>query len=96
MFSDKISDGHDQNDHVIVFKQTFDRLAETMNVTFCWPSEDGQDDHVWTFKKIKAVNGQNRLITWLEKKSSTIFEKDPEDHVENFRAKSIGSLRKDI
>jgi hypothetical protein len=30
-----ISDGNDQNDHVIVFKQTFDRLAETMNVTFC-------------------------------------------------------------
>jgi hypothetical protein len=29
------SDGHDQNDHVIVFKQTSDRLAETMNVTFC-------------------------------------------------------------
>lgn len=30
-----VSDGHDQNDHVIVFKQTFNRLAGTMNVTFC-------------------------------------------------------------
>jgi hypothetical protein len=35
MFSDKISDGHDQNDHVTVFTQTFDRLVETENVTFC-------------------------------------------------------------